>query len=138
MAVEVGEEELGACLGAVEADDAEVFGSDLLDAGMEHAAGLADGWQRVGVRTGGGYGCVAMRGASKKRDMAHLIFAADSSGSGSFYDKTHIPGDIADCSTRTISYVPLSPPYLPYLRRQMHVRFFVLTRSVPTSNSGQC
>ena len=41
-AVEVGEEELGACLGTVEADDAEVFGTDLLDAGMEDAAGLAD------------------------------------------------------------------------------------------------
>ena len=41
-AVEVGEQQLGACLGAVEADDAEVFGSDLLDARVEHAAGLAD------------------------------------------------------------------------------------------------
>jgi hypothetical protein len=42
-AVEVGEEELGAGLGAVEADDAEVFGTDLLDARMKDAAGLADG-----------------------------------------------------------------------------------------------
>ena len=41
-AVEVGEEELGAGLGAVEAEDAEVFGSDLLDAGMKHPTGLAD------------------------------------------------------------------------------------------------
>src|SRR5438477_69254 len=46
-AVEVGEEELGAGLGAVEADDAEVFGSDLLDAWMEHTTGLADGSRRT-------------------------------------------------------------------------------------------
>ena len=46
-AVEVGEEELGAGLGTVEADDAEVFGSDLLDAWMQHAAGLADGSGRL-------------------------------------------------------------------------------------------
>src|SRR5260370_587536 len=49
-AVEVGEEKLGACLGAVEADDAEVFGSDLLDAGMEHAAGLTQGGGRSAAR----------------------------------------------------------------------------------------
>src|SRR5262249_16706441 len=40
--VEVSKEELGACLGAVEADDAEVFGSDALDAGVEHTAGFTD------------------------------------------------------------------------------------------------
>jgi hypothetical protein len=41
-AIEIGEEELGACFGAVEADDAEVFGANQLDAGVEDAAGLAD------------------------------------------------------------------------------------------------
>jgi hypothetical protein len=41
-AIEVSEEELGTDLGTVETDDAEMFGSDLLDAGMEDAAGLAD------------------------------------------------------------------------------------------------
>lgn len=41
-AVEVGQQEFGAGLGAVEADDAEVLGTDLLDAGMEQAARLGD------------------------------------------------------------------------------------------------
>ena len=56
-AVEVGEQELGACLGAVDADDAEVFGTDLLDARMKDAARLADGGRRT-TRTRGvcGYG----------------------------------------------------------------------------------
>src|SRR5438128_4183909 len=38
--VEVGEEKLGASLGTVEAEDAKVFRTDLLDAGVEHAARL--------------------------------------------------------------------------------------------------
>src|SRR5260370_24029164 len=41
-AVKVGEEEFGTDLVAVKADDAEVFGTDLLNAGMEHPARLAD------------------------------------------------------------------------------------------------
>ena len=41
-AIEVGEKQLGARLGAVEAKDAEVFGSDKLDARMKYAAGFAD------------------------------------------------------------------------------------------------
>lgn len=41
-AVEVGEEELGAGLGTVKADDAKVFRSDLLDAGVQDSAGLTD------------------------------------------------------------------------------------------------
>ena len=45
-AVEVSEEELGTDLGAVEADDAEVFGPDLLDARMQYATRLADGLGR--------------------------------------------------------------------------------------------
>src|SRR5262249_51851615 len=48
--IEVGEEELGAGLGTVEADDAEVGRADLLDAGMEHAARLAGSGRRT---TGG-------------------------------------------------------------------------------------
>src|SRR5581483_5412562 len=39
--IEVGEEQLGACLGTVEAENAKVFRTDLLDARMEHAARLA-------------------------------------------------------------------------------------------------
>jgi hypothetical protein len=49
-AVEVGEEELGARLGAVDADDAEVFGPDLLDAWMQHAARLAEDGRRSAAR----------------------------------------------------------------------------------------
>ena len=45
-AVEVGEQELGTCLGAVEADDAEVLRTDLLHARMEHAAGFANRSER--------------------------------------------------------------------------------------------
>src|SRR5262245_57817849 len=59
-AVEVGEEELGASLGAVEADDAEVFRADLLDAWVEDAAWLADGvdpssGSRAAVGAGSGH-----------------------------------------------------------------------------------
>jgi hypothetical protein len=43
LAVEIGAEEFGASFGTIEAEDAEVLGSDLLDAGMEHAAWLAEG-----------------------------------------------------------------------------------------------
>jgi hypothetical protein len=41
-AVEISEQQLGANLGTVETDDAEVFGSDLLDAGMKQTARLGD------------------------------------------------------------------------------------------------
>jgi hypothetical protein len=54
-AVEVSEEELGAKLGAIEADDAEMFGTDLLDAWMQYATRLADvvdrsAWRRATAR----------------------------------------------------------------------------------------
>jgi hypothetical protein len=54
-AIEVGEEKLGAGLGTVEADDAEVLRADLLDAGMEYTAGLAyrDGNSAAGRTTSG-------------------------------------------------------------------------------------
>jgi len=54
-AIEVGEEELRTGLVTVEADDAEVFGTDLLHAGMEHAARLADrdGGSAAGRTTSG-------------------------------------------------------------------------------------
>jgi len=63
-AVEVGEEELGTDLVAVKADDAEVFGTDLLNAGMEHPTGLAvrRREERGRVRV------LAMRGTSTKND----------------------------------------------------------------------
>jgi hypothetical protein len=48
-AIEIGEQELGGGLVAVEAGDAEVFGTDLLDAGMEGAFGFADGEDRWAV-----------------------------------------------------------------------------------------
>jgi hypothetical protein len=41
-AIEIGQEEFGADLGRVKADDAKVFRSDLLHAGMKQAAGFAD------------------------------------------------------------------------------------------------
>jgi hypothetical protein len=41
-AVEVREEEFGVAFTAIEAEDTEVFGSDLLDAGVQDAAGLGD------------------------------------------------------------------------------------------------
>jgi hypothetical protein len=60
-AVEVGEEELGVVLVAVAADDAEVLGADLLDAGMQDAARLAEGGRRptcgrAFAGTGSGHG----------------------------------------------------------------------------------
>jgi hypothetical protein len=66
-AVEVGEEELGADLGAVEAGDAEVFGPSQLDARVQHAAGLADTLSRPPVarafaRAPGGHGTRAFCG----------------------------------------------------------------------------
>jgi hypothetical protein len=42
VAEEIGEHPLGPGLGAVDADDAEVLGSDLLDAGVQDACGLVD------------------------------------------------------------------------------------------------
>ncbi len=114
-AVEVGEEELGAGLGTVEADDAEVFGTDLLDAWMEHAARLADAVRSDDVTDGRlRVRVVAMRPASENRERAHPILAAGRSGEGYFsvkptyqgsshcdswrvgegyfFSKTHIPG----------------------------------------------
>ena len=43
VAIEVGEEKLGTGLVTIHAHDAEVFGTHLLHAGMEHTAGLAYG-----------------------------------------------------------------------------------------------
>jgi hypothetical protein len=59
-ALAIGEEELGADLGTVEADAAEVVGADALHAGMEHAAGFAQG----------GFGTPS-RGASAGRRRSH-------------------------------------------------------------------
>src|SRR6266850_5177799 len=54
VAVEIGEHPLGAGLGAIDRDDAEVFGTDLLDARMKSAAGLLNnvGASRTGAMTG--------------------------------------------------------------------------------------
>jgi hypothetical protein len=91
-AVEVGEEELGPRLGTVDADDAEVFGSDLLDAGVEHAPGLAEtvdgpAWGRAsaGARTG--------HERSLRLKMGLIPLFATVAQEGEFFDKTHIPGD---------------------------------------------
>jgi len=64
VAVEVGEQPLGACLGAIDGDDAEVFGSDLLDARVEGAAGVLDRVRAWGARR---VWEVDMRTASRKR-----------------------------------------------------------------------
>ena len=50
VAVEVGEHPLGAGLGTVEADDAEVLGSDLLDARVKDAGRLLQDLARTGPR----------------------------------------------------------------------------------------
>jgi hypothetical protein len=60
-AVEVGEEEPGAGLGAVDADNADMVGANLLHARVEHATRLGDGSPRTTRRrafpgTGSGHG----------------------------------------------------------------------------------
>ena len=77
-AVEVGEQELGADLGTVEADDAEVFRADLLHAGVQQAARLGDAvvkaaHARALAGTGFGHGT-----ASEKKDGDHPILTAGS------------------------------------------------------------
>jgi hypothetical protein len=52
--VEVGEHPLEAALGAIDGEDAEVFGADLLDAGKEGSTRLRDGVGAAGA--GAGYG----------------------------------------------------------------------------------
>ena len=47
VGIEIGEHPLRACFGAVNGDDAETFGSDLLDAVVDFAVGLED---RLGLR----------------------------------------------------------------------------------------
>jgi hypothetical protein len=76
VAVEVGEEKLGAAFVAIAADDGEVFGSDLLDAGVQDAAWLAEG-SRGGTtgRTFAGTGR-SHETSLQKRERAHPILAA--------------------------------------------------------------
>ena len=76
VAIEVGEQELGACLGAVEADDAEVFGPDLLDARVEGAAGLLDDVGGAGAGTIAG-GATGHKDCLRKRvGIPHSLVAA--------------------------------------------------------------
>jgi hypothetical protein len=50
-AVVVGEHDFGSGLGAIDAEDAEVLGSDGLDAGVKDAVGLVNGvWTGTSVR----------------------------------------------------------------------------------------
>ena len=58
MAVEIGEEELGADLGRVKANDAKVLGSDLLHPRMQNTAGLAQ------------IGCGTTRGRASARSRS--------------------------------------------------------------------
>lgn len=51
LAEEVGEHPLGAVLGAIDADDAEVIGADLLDTGVERPFGLVDRSGTAGAET---------------------------------------------------------------------------------------
>ncbi len=76
MAIEVGEQELGTALVAIEADDAEVFGADLLHARVQDAPQLAEAGRRL--TTGRTFAGVSSRhGTSlQKRDGAHPILAA--------------------------------------------------------------
>jgi hypothetical protein len=72
-AIEVGEEELGAGLGAVEADDAEVLGTDLLDARVEDAAGLAEGASRgPATRATSGTGTDHEKSLPKEKGSSHV------------------------------------------------------------------
>jgi len=71
-AEEIGEHPLGACLGTVDADDAEVLGAHLLDPGMEGATRLLHdiGTARVGAPTGvrtGHRNCLQRRGKGTPR-----------------------------------------------------------------------
>src|SRR5205085_9241393 len=53
LAVEIGEHPFGACLGTVDADDAKMFGADLLDAWMDDTAWLVN---KLGVARPGPLG----------------------------------------------------------------------------------
>jgi hypothetical protein len=90
-AVKVGEEELGTDLVAVKADDAEVFGTDLLHPGMEHATGLAD---RAGSSTAGR--TTTGTSAGHRRSLPRKTLGSSHFRSWRselvFLDKTHIPG----------------------------------------------
>jgi hypothetical protein len=91
-AIEIGEEELGAEFGTVEADDAEVFGSDVLDARMEQSAGFGDRvvktvCARAFAGTEGGH-----ESCLREPRMGIIPFSQLALGRGSFNTKTHIPG----------------------------------------------
>ncbi len=94
-AIEVGEEELGACLGAVEAEDAEAFGTQLLAARMKDVTRLADA-------VGGGVSARSPSGlrSGHEKNLPKRVwfvpFSQLTRNTGLFWDKTHIPGGIVD------------------------------------------
>jgi len=107
-AVEVGEEEFGAVLVTVEADDAEVFGTDFLDAGMQDAAGLAEGVARwAGLASAGTDS--SHETSLQKKDGAHLILAAGAP-EWYFFIKTNIPGVLSVLVGRRRFREPGAPP----------------------------
>ena len=74
VAVEVGKHPFGAGLGAVDGDDAEVLGADLLDARVEGAARLLDdvGGAGAGTFAGGAAGhkdCLRKRGETYPKSL---------------------------------------------------------------------
>ena len=79
IAEEVGEHPLGPGLGAVDADDAEVLGPDLLDTGMDSSCGLVDLCRHCRRRRRAGTG-TAMGWTSTRGLMALPRFSRGSPG----------------------------------------------------------
>jgi len=122
-AVEVGEEELGAVFVTVEADDAEVFGTDELDAGMKHAARLAEGVARSAAGLASAGTESGHETSLQKKDGAHLILAADAQ-EWYFFIKTNIPGDscgmVGVCHGRSST---ISSPVVAFGREALFIIF---------------
>ena len=92
IAVEVAEHPLGAGLGTIDADDAEVLGSDLLDAGVNDAGRLVQDLARRDRD------CFRVRvvdmGHTSKRRVRDNPILSDGSPEVFFLSKTNIPGAI--------------------------------------------
>ena len=92
-AVEVGEEELGAGLGAVEAEDCRSVRVRLAGRGDEAPHGACRRWRPAGREEGRRrLRMRVMRGASTKGTRL-ISFWQRAAGRASFFDKTNIPGD---------------------------------------------
>ena len=78
--IEVGEQKLGAHFGAVEADDAEVLRTNLLHAGMEYPAGLAQRGGRSAARSGKTATSAGHRRSLQKQGLGSSHFRSWRSG----------------------------------------------------------